>query len=181
MGSGWWPGLVGVVVILGSGFVAWLAQARLARIVAGSRTSRAVGTIYSLAAVGGCAYFFEPVLMLDPGAGVLVLVPLVLAAALLAGLTGYAIRTGPPVPLYFLLGVFIVAPAVGIALLAMSPRLLWATVVASVVLVALAITRHKYAMARGLEEAEPDEEAAKQADLERLEKLGKDFEKKLPI
>jgi hypothetical protein len=63
----------------------------------------------------------------------------------------------------------------------MSPRLLWATVASSVVLIALAIARYKYAVARGLEEAEPDEEAAEQADLEHLEKLGKDFEKKLPI
>jgi hypothetical protein len=179
--SWWWPALVGVVVILGAGPVVWLAQARAAGIVPGSRTSRAVGTTFALATLGACAYFIEPLLLLDPAAGPYVFVPLVLASAVLASLTGYAIRTGPPVPAYFVLGTVGVAPLVGMALLAASSGLLWATVAATGVLCALAVVRHKYAAAHGLEEAEPDEHAAMRADLERLEKLGKDFEKKLPI
>lgn len=65
-GSWWWPALLGLVTILGSGFVAWLAQARTSRIVPGSRTSRAVGKIFVLAALGACAYFIEPLLLLEP-------------------------------------------------------------------------------------------------------------------
>jgi len=179
--SWWWPALLGVVVIFGSGFVAWLAQAQVARIVPGSRTSRAVGMVFALAAIGASANFIEPLLLLDPAGGLFVVVPFVLASAVLAGLCGYAIRTGPPVPTYFVLCPAAVAPLVGMALLSMSPSLLWATVVASVVVCALAVARHRYAVAHGLEEAEPDEEAAKQADLDRLEKVGKDLGKKLPF
>jgi hypothetical protein len=177
----WWPALVGLVMILGSGFAAWLAQARASRIVPGSRTSRAVGITFALAALGACAYFIEPLLLLDPGAGPFIFVPLVLVCVLLASLTGYAIRTGPPVPTYFVLGPVAVAPLVGMALLAMSFKLLWATVVASAVLWAVAVARHRYAVDHGFEEAEPDDEAAERADRERLEKLGKGFDSKLPI
>jgi MFS family permease len=180
-GSWWWPALLGLVVILGAGLVAWMAQARSSRIVPGSRTSRAVGMIHVLAALGACAYFIEPLLLLEPERGLAVLVPLVLASVALAGLTGYAIRTGPPVPLYFVLGTVLVAPFVGMALLAMRPGLLWWTVVASGVLCALAAARHRYAVEHGLEEAQPDEDEAERRDLERLEELGRDFEKKLPI
>jgi hypothetical protein len=67
------------------------------------------------------------------------------------------------------------------ALLAMSSKLLWATVVASAVLWAVAVARHRYAVDHGVEEAEPDDEAAERADRERLEKLGKGFDSKLPI
>lgn len=179
--SWWWPALLGVVAILGSGFVAWLAQGRVARVVPGHRTSRAVGMIFALAALGACAYFIEPLLLLNPSGGPYVFVPFVLASALLAGLTGYAIRTGPPVPTYFVLGPAAVAPLVGMAFLAQSPPLLWATVAASGVLCALAVVRHRYAVAKGLEEAEPDEEAAEQTDLERLEKLGKGLGKGFPV
>ena len=79
-----------------------------------------------MAALGACAYFIEPLLLLEPERGLAVLVPLVLASVALAGLTGYAIRTGPPVPLYFVLGTVLVAPFVGMALLAMRPGLLLA-------------------------------------------------------
>ena len=161
--------------------MAWLAQARTSRIVPGSRTSRAVGMVFVLAALGACAYFIEPLLLLEPDRGLIVLVPFVMASVALAGLTGYAIRTGPPVPPYFVLGSVVVAPLVGMALLAMRPGLLWWTVVASGVLCALAAVRHKYAVAHGLEETEPDEDEAERRDLERLEKFGKDFEKKLPV
>jgi MFS family permease len=179
--SWWWPALVGLVTILGSGFAAWLIQARASRIVPGSRTSRAVGMIFILAALGACAYFIQPLLLLAPGRGFTVFVPLVLASATLAGLTGYAVRTGPPVPLYFALGAVFVASLVGRALLAMRPDLLWWMVAAGGILCVLAIARHKYAVAHQIEEAEPDEDEAERRDLERLEKIGKDFDKKLPI
>ena len=52
------------------------------------------------------------------------------------------------------------------------------TVAASGVLCALAIARHRYAVTHGLEEAEPDEDAAVRADLEQLDKLSSE---KLPI
>ena len=84
-------------------------------------------------------------------------------------------------PSYFVLGPVAVAPLVGMALLAMSSKLLWATVVASAVLWAVAAARHRYAVDHGFEEAEPDDEAAGQADRERLEKLGKEVDGKLPI
>lgn len=180
-GSWWWPALLGLVTILGSGFVAWGAQARMSRIVPGSRTCRAVGMIFVLAALGACAYFIEPLLLLQPDRGLAVFVPLVLVSVALAGLTGYAARTGPPVPHYFILGSVVVALFVGMALLAMRPGLLWWTVVASGLLCALAAARNKYAVAHGLEEAEPEEDEAERLDFERLEELGKNVEKKLPI
>jgi len=176
----WWAAVLGLVVVLGSGIVAWIAQARLSGSVIGSRTSRAVGVIFALAALGACAYFVEPLLLLDPNAAPAVFAPFLLASVTLATLMGYAARTGPPVPSYFLLGPVCVVPVVGVALFAMSSDALWGTVGLSGLLCALAVARHKYAVAHGFEEEE-DHDEAERLDRERLDKLGKDIEKKLPI
>jgi len=176
----WWAAVLGLVVVLGSGILAWIAQARLSGSVIGSRTSRAVGMIFALAALGACAYFVEPLLLLDPDAGPAVFAPFLLASVTLATLMGYAARTGPPVPRYFLLGPICVVPVVGVALFAMSSGALWGTVGLSGLLCAVAVARHRYAVAHGFEEEEDDDEAER-LDRERLDKLGRDIERKLPI
>jgi hypothetical protein len=181
VGASWWPGLLGLTMILGSGLVAWIAQARASRIVPGSRSSRAVGMIFVIATIGATAYFIEPLLLLEPDRGMAIFVPLLLASALLAGLTGNAVRTGPPVPQYFVVGPILVAPLVGLSLFAMSSARLWILVGVSGALCLAAWIRHRYAVAHGLEEAKPDEAEAERADAERLEELGKKIEKKLPI
>jgi len=79
-----------------------------------------------------------------------------------------------------LLGPICVAPVVGVALFAMSSAALWGTVGVSGLLCALAVTRHRYAVAHGFEEEE-DHDEAERLDRERLDKLGRDIEKKLPI
>jgi hypothetical protein len=180
-GASWWPGLLVLAMILGSGLSAWIGQARASRIVPGSRSSRAVGMIFVIAAIGATAYFIEPLLLLEPERGMAVFVPLILASALLAGLTGNAVRTGPPVPHYFVVGPIFVAPLVGLSLFAMSSARLWVLVGVSGALCLAAWIRHRYAVAHGLEEAKPDEAEAERADDQRLEEIGKKIEKKLPI
>lgn len=180
-GASWWPGLLGLTMILGSGLVAWIGHARASRIVPGSRSSRAVGMIFVIAAIGATAYFIEPLLLLEPDRGMAVFVPLILASALLAGLTGNAVRTGPPVPQYFVVGPISVAPLVGLSLFAMSATRLWILVSVSGVLCLAAWIRHRYAVAHGLEESKPDEAEAERVDAERLEEIGKNIEKKFPI
>jgi len=54
-------------------------------------------------------------------------------------------------------------------------------VVASAVLCALAVARHRYAAAHDLEEAEPDEDEAQRANLEKLDKVGKTLRAKSPF
>ena len=99
--------------------------------------------------------------------------PWVTGSAILAALAGYAVRTGPPVPHYFVLGPLALAPLAGIALLSMSFGRLWALVGASVVVCVIAAVRHKYAVTHGIEEVEPEEDAAEQADRERLEHIAR--------
>jgi hypothetical protein len=180
-GAAWWPVLVALALILGSGFVAWLAQARLSNIVAGSRTSREVGMIFGMGALGAAAYFIEPLVLLEPDRGVSAFIPFALAGCLLAALAGYAMRTGPPVPRYFLLGPILVTPFVGLALFAVSPGRLWFLVGVSLLLCVAAWLRHLYAVGHGLEEAEFDESEAERTDEEILKQIGKKIEKKLPI
>ena len=179
--SWWWPAAVGLVLVVGIGLVAWVGQARLTRIVPGTRGSRAVGMTFGLAALGACAYVSVPVLLLLNHGAATVYVPFVLSAFMLAALFGNAMRTGPPVPTYFAVGPAVVALAAGIALFMVSPSLLWTVVVASALLCAAAVARHRYPVAHGLEDAEPDEADAEKADMERLAKIGKDVKAKLPV
>ena len=167
----WWPALAGLLLILGGGSVAWIAQARLTDIVPGSRGARAVGTIFALAALGACSHFIAPLLILDQGAGWANLIPFLLAALSLAMLFAFASRTGPPVPHYFTIGPLLVAPLVGLSLMKASPSQLWSTVGLSAVLSLAAWIRHWVAVSRGTEEPEPDPDQAAEADRERLMKI----------
>ncbi len=175
----WWPALVGLLVILGGGLVAWIGQARMTDIVPGTRGARAVGTIYVLVAMGACSHFVAPLLILDRGAGWANLSPFLLAALSLALLFAFAARTGPPVPHYLTVGPVLVAPLVGLALMMASPSRLWLTVGASAVLRLTAWIRHRVAVARGTEEPEPDRDQAAEMDKERLMKVEKGLQKKL--
>ena len=169
----WWPASLGLLTILGGGLFAWLVQARLTDIMPGTRGARAVGTIFALTALGACSYFVEPLLLLDGAAGTGNLVPFVIATLGLAVLFGFAARTGPPVPHYFMLGPLAVAPLVGVSLLMASPLRLWLCVGLVGLLAALALARHRYAVAHGTEETEPTQEEAAAKDQERLERLRK--------
>jgi hypothetical protein len=173
-GTSWlWPSLVGLVMVLGAGLVAWLFQARWAGSVEGRRSGRDVGVTFTIASLGACAYFAAPLLLLDPARAPMVLMPWVTGSVFLAALAGYAVRTGPPVPHYFVLGPVALAPLAGIALFSMSFGRLWALVGASVVLCVVAAARHKYAVTHGIEETEPEEDAAERADRERLERMAR--------
>ena len=164
----WWPALVGLLVILGGGALAWVGQARLTNIMPGSRGARAVGTIFALVAMGAFSFFIAPLLILDRGAGWANLVPFLLAAISLALLFAFAARTGPPVPHYFTVGPFLVAPLVGVAVMRASSSLLWLTVGLSAILCLAAWIRHRVAVSRGTEEPEPDPDAAAEADRKKL-------------
>lgn len=174
----WWPCLLGLLVILGSGAVAWLGQAFLTNIVPGARGARAVGSIFGLVALGGISNFVAPVLLLEETAGYAILIPFALCSFMLAILFGFALRTGPPVPHYFAIGPLILAPLVGMALLRASPADLWSLCLATGALCVAAAIRHSYAVAKGIEEEEPDPEAAAATDTARLLKLGKKLVRK---
>ncbi len=175
----WWPGALGLLVILGGGSMAWIGQARLTDIVPGSRGARAVGTIFALVAIGACSHFAAPLLILDRGAGWLNFIPFLLAALSLALLFAFAARSGPPVPHYFTIGPVLVAPLVGMALMMASPSRLWLTVAASAVLCLAAWIRHRVAVARGTEEPEPDPDQAAEIDKEKLMKVEKRLKNRL--
>jgi len=175
----WWPALLGVLVVLGGGVIAWIWQARLTDIMPGSRGARAVGTIFALVALGASSHFVAPLFILDPGRGLANFLLFLLAALCQAVLFAFAARTGPPVPHSFTIGPVLVAPLVGIALMKASPGLLWITVVLSAVLCGVAWIRHRVAVARGTEEPEPDPEAAAKADKDKLMKLESKISRKL--
>ena len=98
---------------------------------------------------------------------------------MLAILFGFAMRTSPPVPHYFAVGPFLLAPLVGIALLKVAPADLWIVTLATGALCLAAATRHAYAVTKGFEEQEPDPEAAAAADATKLQKLGKKLARKI--
>ena len=137
--------------------------------------------IFVIAGLGVCAYLIEPLLFLEPDQGLTVFTPLVLAVCLIAGLTGYAIRTGPPVPRYFLIGPVIITPLLGLALFSLSVRQLWILVGVNAVLCLLALLRRSYAVTRGIEEAQSEESEAKLADEQILDRIGEKIEKKFQI
>jgi hypothetical protein len=175
----WWPASLGLLIILGGGSMAWIGQARMTDIVPGSRGARAVGTIFTLVALGACSHFVAPLLILDRGAGWLNFVPFLLAALGLALLFAFAARTGPPVPHYFTIGPVLLAPLVGLALMMASPSQLWLTVGAGAVLCLAAWIRHRVAVSRGTEEPEPDPDQAAEIDKEKLMKVEKKLKSKL--
>lgn len=176
----WWPALLGLLVILGGGVTAWLAQARLTNIVPGARGARAVGSIFGLVALGASSHFVAPTLLLDETAGFASFVPFLIATISLALLFAFAARTGPPVPHYFTIGPLILAPMVGVTLMTASPRLLWLAAASSGALCVAAGIRHRVAVARGTEEPEPTAEEAARADQEKLARIDKKIGGKLP-
>jgi len=175
----WWPALVGLLAILGGGLVAWIGNAVLMNRLPGVHGARAVGSMFALVALGACSYFITPLLLLDGSRGFANLVPYVLASVGLAVLFGQAVRTGPPVPHYFMVGPLLLAPLAGVCLLIASPGLLWAVVVLTGVLCLAAWIRHRLALANGTEEPEPSPEEAAQADQQKLVKLSQKLTDKL--
>ena len=128
--------------------------------------------------MGAIAYFIHPVLLLEGTRGFATLIPFFLASISLVILFAFAARTGPPVPHYFTLGPILLAPLLGVSLMMVSPSALWSLLGASSVLCLLAFIRHRYAVAHGTEEPEPDAAEAAQADQEKLLKVAKKFVKK---
>ena len=177
--SWWWPALLGVLVIIGGGLVAWIGQARLTDIMPGARGARAVGSIFGLVALGACSHFITPLLLLDQAEGWMSFSPFLIAILGLTMLFAFAARTGPPVPHYFMVGPLLVAPLAGVALMMASPSRLWAVVGLTVLLVAVAWGRHVLAAARGTEEPEPTPEEALEKDQERLVRVEKKIARKL--
>lgn len=169
----WWPGSLGVIVILGSGLLAWIAQAFLTDIIPGERGERAVGTIFGLSSLGSCSYFVTPMLLLDGISGVANVIPLVLASVSVAALFGFAARTGPPVPHYFMSGPLLLAPMAGISILMASPKNLWTVAGVNAIFCLFAWIRHRLMVRHGTEELEPSPEEAVQVDQQILVKLSK--------
>ncbi len=180
-GSWWWPALFGPATIIGPGLVAWMLEARLSASMPGPGGDRAVASIFALAAMGACAWFLGPLLLLERSHGFASFVPFVLASTSLAMLFGFAMRTGPPVPSGFIIGPLLLSPLVGIGVFMVSPRLLWILVGVSAALHATATLRHRYAVAHGTEELEPGEEEAARADAEKLKKISDKLKGKLPF
>lgn len=176
--SWWWPALAGVLATLGGGLVAWIAQAQLKELLPKAGNARSVASLFALVALGSAAYFVHPVLLLEGARGFTTLIPFVLASISLAILFAFAVRTGPPVPHYFAFGPILVAPLLGVSLMMVSPTALWSVVGASSALCLLAFFRHRYAVAHGTEEPEPNAAEAAQLDQERLLKVGNKLVKK---
>lgn len=167
----WWPAVVGMLGIILVGFVAWVGQARLTDIMAGSRGARAVGTIFGITALGAASYFVTPLLLLDEVAGFGNLIPFLISVLTLSLTFGYAARSGPPVPHYFMVFPFLVSFLAGTALFMASRELLWGVAVLSLAIALIAFLRHRLAVAGGWEEQESTEEEAAFRDQERLKKL----------
>ncbi len=167
----WWPAMLGYATVLLGGLLAWIGQARLTEIVPGTRGTRAVGTLFGLSALGSATYFVAPVLLLEESDGLLTLGLYFFNAVGLAVLFAFAVRTGPPVPTYFALGPILLVPGLSSSLLMGSAEGLLGTTVSTIVLYAAATVRHRYAVARGIEEHEPNDEQAALADQEHIQRL----------
>ena len=167
----WWPALLGLNIVVLPGLLAWLGQARMTEVIPGSRGARAVGTIFGLSALGCASYFVAPILLMQETAGYLSLALFVFSCVGLAILFAFAVRTGPPVPLWFAPAPLLVAPLLGTALLMLDIGWLAGIAAVTTLLYLAATARHRYAVAHGIEEPEPSEEAAAEADQERLMKL----------
>jgi len=168
----WWPAVMGLLVIVVGGLVAWVVQAQLTDIVPGARGERAVGSIFALVTLGACSFFVAPLLMLDENRGLINLIPFVASSVSLAVLFGFAARTGPPVPSYFTIVPLLMAPVVGVSVFTASPGAIWTSAGLTALLCLAAWIRHRRALAHGTEEAELTEEEAAKADQQRLIKLG---------
>ena len=138
-----------------------------------------MGSIFGLVALGVCSYFVTPILLLDGSHGFYNIIPLVLLSTSLAVLCGFAARTGPPVPHYFMVGPLLIAPLAGAVMLRALPEHLWILFGLSGLLGLVALARHRIMVARGTEELEPSAEEAAEADQQRLIKLGKKLVKKV--
>jgi len=175
----WWPALLGLLVIIGSGLVAWIFLSLISNKLPGAVGARSVGSIFAVVTLGACSYFVEPLLLLDGSGGLANLVPFVIASVGLAVVFGLAARTGPPIPHYFTLGPLFLAPLAGICLLIASPWLLWVVTSLTGVLCLAAWIRHKVKLANGTEEPEPSPEEAAMADQQKMVKLSQKLKSKL--
>ncbi len=179
LASWWWPALLGPLLILGGGLVAWIGQARLTDIVPGRRGATAVGSIFALVALGACSHFVTALVIFDQPEGWGNFVALLLSATCLAMLFAFAARTGPPVPHYFMLGPILASVFVGLSLMKAAPRQLWLMAGVSALLCVAAWLRHRIAVARGTEEPEPTPEEAAESDTEKMIKIEKKLSDKL--
>ena len=178
--SWWWPAVLGLLAVCVPGLVAWYGQQRLTQIVRGVG-SRAVGSIFAVSALGAATYFVGPLLLLDQSRGFASFVPFVLSSVALATVVGFAIRTGPPVPTYFAIFPALATLPLGVALFKASPSALWAMTGVTTAICLVAWIRHRYAVAHGTEEQEPDWHDAAKSDEEFVAKLGKVLSKKMPL
>ena len=174
----WWPVLNGLLAIVLVGLFAWLGQARLTNMLPGMRGARAVGTIFALSALGAASFFVSPLLLLDGTAGFANFIPFLIASISLALLFGFAARTGPPVPHYFVIFPLLIAPLVGTSLYMASTPLIWLTTGTALAPCLAAWIRHRIAVAQGWEEPESTDDEAALHDHEGLIKLRKKLGKK---
>ncbi|MDX2476482.1 MAG: hypothetical protein QNL05_03875, partial [Gammaproteobacteria bacterium] len=175
----WWPALLGLLVIIGSGLVAWIFLSLLSNKLPGVVGARSVGSIFAVVTLGACSYFVEPLLLLDGSGGLANIVPFVIASLGMAVVFGLAARTGPPIPHYFTLGPLFLAPLAGICLLIASPSLLWVVTSLTGVLCLAAWIRHRVKLANGTEEPEPSPEEAAMVDQQKMVKLSQKIKRKL--
>lgn len=174
----WWPSLIGLIAINLVGFVAWMGQAKLTNVVPGMRGARAVGTIFALPTLGAASCFITPLLLLDGVQGFANFVPFLIASLCLAMLFGFAARTGPPVPHYFMIFPLLISPLVGTSLFMASTSLIWISAGIALAPCLAAWLRHRAAVARGWEEPEPTADEAAHMDHEGLMKLRQKLGKK---
>ena len=137
--------------------------------------------VRGVSALGAATYFVGPLLLLDQSQAFASFIPFALSSTALATVLGFAIRTGPPVPTYFAIFPALATLPLGVALFMASPPMLWTMTGVTVAICLAAWLRHRYAVAHGTEEHEPDWQAAKRADEEFIAKLGKVVGKKLPF
>lgn len=168
---------MGLVAVLFGGVVVWLAQAKLSNVVPGARGAVTVGTIFGLTALGSSCYFIAPELLLNQSEAYVTLALFIPSSVALAVLFALAIRTGPPVPMYFAIGPLVLSPLLGVSLLMDSLTGLWSIAVLTIVLYVVATVRHRYAVAHGTEEQELDQAEVAQTDQERIENLAKKLKK----
>jgi hypothetical protein len=173
MAAWWWPAFIGMLGIIVAGLMAWIGQARLTGLVPGYRGARAVGTIFGITALGAASHFVTPLLLLDEMAGFGNLVPFLVTTLTLALIFGLAARTGPPIPKYFMIFPILASFLAGTTLFMASKPQIWSTTGLALAIALIAYLRHKVAVARGLEEHEPNDEQAAEKDNERLMKLRK--------
>lgn len=167
----WWPGVIGFMCIVGAGFMVWLLQAKLTNIIPGSRNARAIGSVFALTSLGATSSLILPVLLLDEGHGLAYLFPFTIAATTSALLFGVAVRSGPPVPRYFMWLPLLLSPLIGMALFSTSVMANLAVAGGALLACLAAWLRNRLADRFGWKTDNLSDEEAAQIDQERMLKI----------